>query len=107
MTEAALTAHLDGVPGLAFALLFGSRSRGGARADSDWDVGIFFDDGMTARERFDVLRNIAADLPNELRVDLVDLNSASALLGHQALKGRKLIVNDLAPTSATSSRPWA
>ena len=36
-----LLAALTAAPAVVFATLFGSRATGGARPDSDWDVGIF------------------------------------------------------------------
>lgn len=94
MTEAELSAILAAVPDLAFALLFGSRADDRARAASDWDVGLFFDAEVDAAARFDRRRRLAADLPMTERVDLVDLHTANGLLGHQALRGRPLVMND-------------
>ncbi len=66
--------------GVDLALLFGSRARGTARSDSDWDVGVIAPRGL------DLLR-LSAELGHALggKVDLVDLRRAPPLLAYSAL----------------------
>lgn len=82
-------------PEVLFALLFGSRAAGRpARPDSDWDVGVFLDPELGARERFDLRLRLAAELEEAGPVDVAVLNDASALLGHRALQGELLFARD-------------
>jgi predicted nucleotidyltransferase len=37
-----MAAALAGVPGVAAVTLGGSRARGEQRADSDWDIGVYY-----------------------------------------------------------------
>ena len=84
---------LGGEPRVWFAFLFGSRGRGSARPGSDWDVAVYLDDSLGARQRLDIRRGLSAQLtgPDGPRVDLVVLNDAPPLLAHRALKGRELV----------------
>lgn len=94
MSPHELAAQLHHAEGVAFAMLFGSRARGTARPDSDWDVGIHFRSDLDARQRMEIRRALAADMPIGEKVDLVDLNAAPPLLAHRALMGQRLVVND-------------
>ncbi len=80
-------------PTVWFGFLFGSRGRGSARPGSDWDVAVYLDDSLAARQRLDIRRGLSAQLtgPDGPRVDLVVLNDAPPLLAHRALKGRELV----------------
>lgn len=77
-----------------FALLFGSRAHGTFRPDSDWDVAVYLQEGMSPRQRFDSRCRLAAELEAVGKVDVVVLNDAPPLLAHQALLGRRLVVRD-------------
>jgi predicted nucleotidyltransferase len=77
-----------------FALLFGSRASGRARADSDWDVAIHLDPALERDERARVRARLIAALEPRDRVDVVLLEEAPALLGHRALQGRILLMRD-------------
>ncbi|HEY8209634.1 MAG TPA: nucleotidyltransferase domain-containing protein [Myxococcaceae bacterium] len=71
-----------GHEGLELLVLFGSRARGEARQDSDWDFGYLAD------ERFDPL-DLLPPLVTALgtdRIDLVDLRKAGALLRFRAVR---------------------
>lgn len=92
--ERIIRAALEREPEVRFALLFGSRARGQARPDSDWDMGVYLSDTLDAAGRFDRLRELAAGMPQRSRVDLVALNDAPALLGHRALQGEVLLMRD-------------
>ena len=89
-----LAGRLAEHPEIVFAHLFGSRGTGGARPDSDWDIAVYLRDDLTARERFDIRRHLAAELEDLGEVDVVVLNDAPPLLGHRALMGRRLVVKD-------------
>lgn len=73
---------------MRLAILFGSRARGDARADSDWDVGVI---GASDREALQA--RLSAILGAD--VDLVDLRRASPLLCDRAMReGRVLFDAD-------------
>lgn len=81
------------IPGLAAAYLFGSESRGEARADSDVDVGLLYESPppptLEARPFM-----AAAELASLLRrpVDLVVLNDAPPDLVHRVLRDGVLLL---------------
>jgi len=90
------TAHqeLAATPEVAFALVFGSRARGRHRPDSDLDLAVYLDPSLDRKGRFRVLADLASRMPLDPPTDLVVLNDAPALLGHQALMGRRLFIRD-------------
>jgi predicted nucleotidyltransferase len=92
--RARLLTELATLPGVQFALLFGSRAGGRPRPDSDWDIAIHFDPTLSETARRAACDRLIAALEPALRVDLIVLNDAPALLAHRALQGEKLIVND-------------
>lgn len=81
--------------GVDLLVLFGSRARGEARPDSDWDLayrvgkganGSFDPDALLA----DLVRALGSD-----RIDLVDLNRGSALLRFRiAAEGKPVYQTD-------------
>ena len=98
-----LAASLEAQPAVRFALLFGSRVSGSPRPDSDWDVAVFLDEALDARERFALRCRLVSELEalvqtaepsDERRVDLVVLNDATSLLGLRALRGEWLVRRD-------------
>jgi hypothetical protein len=82
------------LPGVLFATLFGSRARDRARADSDWDVAIYLDERLAARERDAVRAELIASLEPAIPVDVVILNDAPPLLARRALEGDPIAVAD-------------
>ncbi len=75
-------ADLPSAEGVTLALLHGSRARGDARPDSDWDIGVL------AGEQTDLL-TLAADIAAIVgtdAIDSVDLRTASALLRFRAAR---------------------
>ncbi len=90
-----LTKRLASYPEIVFSYLFGSRADGTARPDSDWDVAVYLDEGLCARERFQVRLDLAGDLEDLGAVDVVVLNDAPPLLGHRGVMGERLLVRDL------------
>ncbi len=94
MSAVPLADRLAAVPEIVFAHLFGSRARGEARPDSDWDIAVYLREDLTHRERFKLRCRLAAELEDLGRVDVVVLNDAPPLLGHRALMGERLLVRD-------------
>ena len=81
-----LAATARSTAGLDLLIVFGSRARGDARPDSDWDI------GYLANETADVpglLARLVEALDND-RVDLVDLRSAGGLLRYRAAREGRL-----------------
>jgi len=68
--------------GLDLLVLFGSRARGEARPDSDWDFGYLADERF---DPLDLLPPLVAALGTD-RIDLVDLRRAGALLRFRAAR---------------------
>ena len=71
-----LRATVAQVPGLALLVLHGSRARGSARPDSDWDFAYLGDPDLDA----DTLLAVIAETLGADRIDLADLSRAGALL---------------------------
>ena len=88
-----LSERLEEFPEIVFAHLFGSRARGDSRPDSDWDVAVYLREDLDARQRFKLRCRLSAEL-EDLGADVVVLNDAPPLLGHRALMGRRLLVQD-------------
>lgn len=77
-----------------FALLFGSRARGTARADSDWDLAVFVDPRLDSAARWHLRTRLIAALAPAIAADVVVLNDAPPLLAQRALQGRVLLKRD-------------
>jgi len=95
MSKDDLKACLSRQPAILFALLFGSRGRGTPRPDSDWDIAIYLEDSLAAKQRFDLRLRLHSELEDLGKVDLVILNEAPPLLAHRALAGERLLIRDL------------
>ncbi|MEE8526543.1 MAG: nucleotidyltransferase domain-containing protein [Thermoanaerobaculia bacterium] len=89
-----MSERLEQFPEIVFAHLFGSRARGDARPDSDWDVAVYLREDLDAHQRFKLRCRLSAELEDLGRADVVVLNDAPPLLGHRALMGRRLLVRD-------------
>lgn len=90
-----LVSRLEGTPAVLFALLFGSRaSDRPARLDSDWDLGVFLDPTLTAKERFDLRLRLISAFEDVVPADVTVLNDAPPLLGHRAVQGDLLFARD-------------
>ena len=94
MAREQIDAAVAETPGVLFATLFGSRATDRARGDSDWDVAIYLDDALDGRERDRIRARLIAALEPGIRVDVVILNDAPALLARRALDGEQLLVRD-------------
>jgi predicted nucleotidyltransferase len=81
--ERAASAHA----GLNLLLLHGSRARGDAHAQSDWDFGYVADDRLDPEAlRADLVRALGSE-----HVDLVDLDRASAQLRFRAARDGRVV----------------
>jgi predicted nucleotidyltransferase len=94
MDRERIAAAVAAEPAVSFATLFGSRAADCARADSDWDVGVHLDESVDARGRERARLRLVAALEPAIRVDVVILNDAPALLARRALEGEHLFVRD-------------
>jgi len=77
------------MPEVRLAFLFGSRARGQARKDSDFDIAVLVDDRLASEDRGKLIRSFAARLGREVSsrlLDIVILNDAPALLRHRVLR---------------------
>jgi hypothetical protein len=83
------------LPDVRLAYLFGSRGRGSARPDSDFDIGLLIDDEAARQERGSVVRRLAGRLGRVVSsalLDVVILNAAPALLRHRVLRDGILLI---------------
>jgi predicted nucleotidyltransferase len=87
-----LAAVLNEVASIEYALAFGSARDGNVRAGSDLDVAVSVADPDA--ENIDVLLQITGTVEDTFGVtcDLTVLNTAGAVLRHEALKGRVLFI---------------
>lgn len=78
---------------IAFAYVFGSVARGDAVADSDVDVAVHFEPGLSASDRFARRLRIGVELEQslELGVDVVDLEDAPLRLAGRILTERVVV----------------
>jgi predicted nucleotidyltransferase len=79
------------VPGLVALYLFGSRARGDAGPDADFDLGLLGHDKLDAVERWKLQEDLAAHA--HANVDLVDLRRASTVMRVQVLRDGALLVD--------------
>lgn len=84
---AALAQRVTSMPGLHLLVLYGSRARGQARPESDWDFGYEADAGFDA----DGLLALLAEGLNADRIDLVDLDRVGALLRHRVAQDGRVV----------------
>jgi len=111
--ETALQQSLEATGDLDFAVLIGSRARGDARKDSDWDIAIQWArepaDGLEAFSRDEILRQRVAgalEVPTE-SVDVVDLARAGlAMRAAVAEEGIPLAGDDRLPWMHFLTRTW-
>lgn len=83
--------------GVETAYLFGSRSRGTARSDSDWDLAVEFETELTGLEAMSRLALLEIGLKKLLNapVDVVDLKMAQLTLLYEAIwRGKCLFCPD-------------
>ena len=88
MTPDELARRLPGLPSaraVTLAVLHGSRARGDAAPDSDWDIGVLTDVTDGPPDLAALTADVAAVLGTDA-VDVVDLRRASALLRFRAAR---------------------
>lgn len=82
-------------PDVRLAYLFGSRARGSARTDSDFDIALLIDEDAARQERGSVVRRLAGRLGRVVSsalLDVVILNDAPPLLRHRVLRDGVLLI---------------
>jgi uncharacterized protein YutE (UPF0331/DUF86 family)/predicted nucleotidyltransferase len=92
----ALRAALSPLASLRAGYVFGSRVWGGARPDSDLDVGVVYAWGLGTSEREQARRHVLAQLSAELgelgeRADLVDLYRTDSAVAFRAIREGVLV----------------
>ncbi len=77
---------------ILFAFLFGSHTKGKTYRESDMDIAIYFKEGYS----FESIKEIWRELEDLFKkdVDLVVLNTAPPLIGHAAIRGKAIAIND-------------
>ena len=93
MDEKILSQHLQKYSQIKLAYLFGSQARRTARRDSDVDLAVLLEEGLSQAQRLDLRLELMVELSSLLRkeVDVVVLNEASLVLAHQVLKEGRLV----------------
>lgn len=78
--------YYAGKEGIAAVFLFGSRAKGQARVNSDFDVAVLYENNQPPDlcEHLSMREDLVALLKSE--VDLVNLNTANPILRRQVLK---------------------
>lgn len=87
---------LEGYP-IRCALLYGSRVRGTATADSDVDVAVGFEGDLDASERLSLRVDLTVDLIEALgtdAVDVADLDAIEPAVGASALESGVVLYGD-------------
>lgn len=96
--KSATLAVLEQIPYLMLLILFGSRAKGNANEDSDWDFAVLYDQelrkiheksGWDWLKIWSVLEKVF-DLP-ENKVDVVILNDCSNIMAHSIARDGKLL----------------
>jgi predicted nucleotidyltransferase len=97
---------------LAFAVLVGSRAAGTERDDSDWDIALYWRDGIPWLERAAKTETLRRELAtalgeNETRVDLIDLANANlAMRAAVTEEGLSLIGEESIAWARFLRRTW-
>ncbi len=87
-----LTAALQGAPEVKAAYLFGSRSRAEERPDSDADVGVLFDRKVDLSTVVRLQQQL--EDATGMRVDVVNVGTASPFLALDVIRGRRILCRD-------------
>lgn len=97
---------------LEFAVLVGSRADGTERGDSDWDIALFWREGLPWLERVAKTETLRRELAkalgeNESRIDLIDLaNTNLAMRAVVAEEGVPLIGEERPAWARFLRRTW-
>lgn len=103
---------LAAFPGLAFAVLVGSRAESRAHPDSDWDIALQWHPAtpwmQTVADTETLRRHIAGVLKVAIdRIDLIDLSRANlAMRANAAENGRVLLGEDTLAWARFQTRTW-
>lgn len=83
---------------IEFALVFGSQISGETHTSSDVDIGVKFDDELSADERFQKRCFLAGDLQQSdvPRIDIVDVEALPIEVAHDAIAGEFLCGDETA-----------
>lgn len=73
-------------------VLHGSRARGQAHGDSDWDLGVLSDRALTAHDKLRLMDDLGLELEvAPERIDILDLSTDAPLINYRvAMEGRLL-----------------
>ena len=90
---------------LEFAILVGSRATGTERSDSDWDIALYWRDGLPWLERVTKTEMLRRELAtalgeSESLVDLIDLANTNLAM-------RAVVAEDGLPLIGEESLTWA
>ena len=97
---------------LEFAVLVGSRATGTERGDSDWDIALYWREGLLWLERVAKTETLRRELAkalgeNESRIDLIDLaNTNLAMRAAVAEEGLPLAGEDRPAWARFLRRTW-
>ncbi len=101
MTDLAdkITPLAEQLPNLQMLILFGSRARGEHRPDSDWDLGISYDEANRQTHIKEISNDYLTSLSilselfeiNRDLIDLIELDRCSPLTKYQVARDGKLI----------------
>lgn len=83
----------DTLPGVSFAIHFGSSASGIIGDKSDLDIAVYFKTEPDLDARCEIIGKLQDQLGFE-RIDLTVLNSAPVFLAFEALKGNIILCND-------------
>ena len=78
--------------GIKLAYLFGSAVDGRLRVESDWDIGVLFEEPFRAQDIFQKSALLQIELGRQIPrpLDLIILNFASPLLKYEVICGRNI-----------------
>jgi len=101
--DRALRTALEAHPAVVVAWLFGSRARGDARPDSDWDLAVKFVGSPEPWERLRLATELAEVVGAP--VDVIDIDRvAIELASHALIQGRLLVSRDEVARVDTEAR---
>lgn len=89
-----IKAYFINKPAVSTVYLFGSTAKGLSRENSDIDIALLFEVGLSPSDRFEQKLEIASELEDILhhKIDIVDLESADLFLIHQVMIHKVLLL---------------
>ena len=82
-------------PRVVGATVFGSARDGRVRPGSDLDIGVLFDEPLSAEDFLQFYSALCDQVPGVDKVDLIRLNQADPILAFEAISGTFLCTNDV------------